>query len=202
MSVLRIKNAEGEWQGIPTLQGEQGPQGIQGEQGIQGPQGETGPQGEKGDPGEQGPQGEQGLQGPQGEQGLQGPQGEKGDTPIKGVDYFTTEDKAAMEEEVKAALDLSKYAKSADLAIVATTGSYNDLTDKPSISGGTIVEGTLAAKEAILELSNDAFTENSTINLYTDVYNVVPKKAELETGKLTLTFNIYDVPINVKVEVK
>lgn len=49
-----------------------------------------GPQGEKGEKGEQGPQGEQG---PKGEQG---PAGADGRTPIKGVDYFTANDKAEM----------------------------------------------------------------------------------------------------------
>lgn len=101
-------------------QGPQGIQGVQGEQGLQGPQGIQGdpftysdftesqleslrgPQGikgDKGDTGPQGPQGEIGPQGPQGEKGdtgPQGPKGEKGDIPVKGIDYFTDEDKAEM----------------------------------------------------------------------------------------------------------
>lgn len=52
-----------------------------------GPQGEQGP---KGETGEQGPKGEQG---PQGEQG---PAGADGKTPVKGVDYFTSDDKVEM----------------------------------------------------------------------------------------------------------
>ena len=42
MSVLYIKNANGNWQAISTLQGPAGPQGVQG------PQGEAGPQGPQG----------------------------------------------------------------------------------------------------------------------------------------------------------
>lgn len=124
MSVLKFRNNEtGEWQEIITIQGPPGPtgkdgepgrDGAQGPQGIQGPQGEAGPQGEpgeKGEPGDKGPQGDKGEKGDTGEQGAkgevgpEGPQGETGPagadgyTPVKGVDYFTNEDKAEMLED-------------------------------------------------------------------------------------------------------
>lgn len=94
--------------GEQGLMGPTGPKGDTGSEGPQGPKGETGEVGPKGDRGETGPQGLQGIQGLQGEQGIQGPQGlqgEKGDqgipgkdgqdgsTPVKGVDYWTDEDK-------------------------------------------------------------------------------------------------------------
>ena len=81
--------------------GEQGPKGDPGEQGIQGPKGdkgdtgEQGIQGPKGDTGEQGPKGEQGIQGiqgPKGDKGDTGEPGQNGNTPVKGVDYFTEQD--------------------------------------------------------------------------------------------------------------
>ncbi len=84
---------------LEALIGPQGPEGIQGPIGPQGPEGPQGPQGETG------PQGPEGLRGPEGEQG---PKGEDGYSPVKGVDYFTDEDKAEMlngyatEEFVKA----------------------------------------------------------------------------------------------------
>nr|DAH59659.1 MAG TPA: hypothetical protein [Caudoviricetes sp.] len=59
--------------------------------------------------------------------------GEKGDTPIKGVDYFTQKEIQQIENNAAAKVDLSDYAKTADLSTVATSGSYNDLSDKPSI---------------------------------------------------------------------
>ena len=62
---------------------------------LQGPQG---PQGPQGDPGPQGPQGNQGPQGEQGEQG------EAGYTPVRGVDYWTESDIAAVETDVIAAV--------------------------------------------------------------------------------------------------
>lgn len=57
----------------------------------------------------------------------------KGKTPVKGVDYFTTAEINEIEEGAAAKVDLSDYAKTADLSSVATSGSYNDLKDKPTI---------------------------------------------------------------------
>lgn len=64
--------------------------------GDKGDKGEQGLKGEKGDTGEQGIQGIQGLKGDKGDKGdtgERGIQGENGYTPVKGVDYFTTQDK-------------------------------------------------------------------------------------------------------------
>jgi hypothetical protein len=78
-----------------------------GSKGEKGDTGETGPQGEVGETGPQGPQGEQGPVGPIGETGATGPQGKQGAdgkdgyTPVRGVDYWTDEDKA----EIKAYVD-------------------------------------------------------------------------------------------------
>lgn len=64
---------------------------VRGDTGQQGPQGQVGP---KGDTGAQGPQGIQGIQ------GEVGPKGEKGDTPVKGVDYWTSSDKNEIIEDI------------------------------------------------------------------------------------------------------
>lgn len=91
--------------------GDTGSQGPKGETGEQGPKGDTGPQGPagkdgatgaKGETGEQGPAGKDGAQGPKGDQGetgatgQQGPAGADGKTPVKGTDYWTVEDIAAI----------------------------------------------------------------------------------------------------------
>ncbi len=104
---------------VPGPQGEQGPVGPQGPQGEQGPVGPQGPQGEQGLVGPQGPQGERGIDGKQGTQGVAGPQGiqgpvgpqgpqgergEKGQIPVRGVDYWTEKDMAAIVEDVMNAL--------------------------------------------------------------------------------------------------
>lgn len=78
---------------------------------LTGPQGIQGEQGEKGDPftyedfteeqlaslkGEKGDKGDTGSRGPQGATGSTGPVGPKGETPVKGVDYWTPEDQSSI----------------------------------------------------------------------------------------------------------
>ena len=76
MAILKIKNEDNTWVEIPALQGEPG---------IQGPQG---PKGEDGAPGKDGLNGEPGVP------------GKDGYTPVKGVDYWTEEDKRAIINEI------------------------------------------------------------------------------------------------------
>ena len=68
--------------------------------GAQGPQGEPGRDGEKGERGEKG---EPGTPGKDGAQGPQGEPGEPGRTPVRGVDYWTPEDRAPIEAATEAA---------------------------------------------------------------------------------------------------
>jgi len=56
--------------------------------------------------------------------------------------------------------------KTADLAAVATSGSYNDLTDKPTISGGT----TYTAGTGI-NITNDEISVDATALSYNDLQN-------------------------------
>lgn len=84
--------------------GATGPQGPKGDDGAKGDKGDTGATGETGPQGIQGAQGPQGIQGPKGDKGDPGEQGPKGDTPIKGTDYWTASDKAAIVADVLAAL--------------------------------------------------------------------------------------------------
>ena len=102
--------------------GEQGPKGDKGDTGEQGPQGIQGPQGEqgpKGDTGEVGPQGPQGIQG---EQGPQGPAGADGHTPIKGTDYFTEADIAAIKEGLATNAYVDEKLGDIDAALSAILG--------------------------------------------------------------------------------
>lgn len=69
-----------------------------------GPQGPQGPQGEIGPQGPAGPQGETGPQGPKGEDGTPGTPGTPGHSPIKGVDYWTADDKQEIINDVLLAL--------------------------------------------------------------------------------------------------
>lgn len=94
-TVLTVTSASGT--SSADLKGDTGPQGAQG------PEGDTGPQGAQGPKGDIGPQG---VQGPKGDTG---PQGLKGDTPIKGTDYWTAEDKAAIVGEALDAMNTETW---------------------------------------------------------------------------------------------
>ena len=61
-------------------------------------------QGEKGDKGDTGATGEKGEKGDTGETGAKGADGADGYTPVKGVDYYTDDDKNELVELVLAAL--------------------------------------------------------------------------------------------------
>ena len=96
--------------------GDKGDKGDTGPQGPAGPRGETGPKGDTGDTGPRGPAGPQGEQGIQGEQGPQGPAGPRGETgpkgpagsdgytPVRGTDYWTADDIAAIKSYVDDAI--------------------------------------------------------------------------------------------------
>ena len=99
--------------------GEQGPQGPKGDTGEAGPQGIQGP---KGDTGEQGPKGDTGEQGPQGIQGPQGPAGADGHTPVKGTDYFTEADIAAIKEGLATNAYVDEKLGDIDAALTAILG--------------------------------------------------------------------------------
>lgn len=120
-----------------------------------GERGERGPQGERGERGEQGVQGVPGERGATGATGATGPAGSDGAdgfSPIATVTKsgntatITITDKngtttASVTEPTKTS-DLtndgadgtSTYVEADELAPVATSGSYNDLIDKPSIT--------------------------------------------------------------------
>ena len=112
--------------------------------------------------------------------GEPGKNGEDGKTPIKGVDYFTQAEIQQIEDNAAAKVDLSDYAKSADLSTVATSGSYNDLKDKPSIPSttglasteyvdskvGEIVIPTVPTKVSAFENDKGYLTEHQSLAEY------------------------------------
>ncbi|MBC8570610.1 hypothetical protein [Zongyangia hominis] len=121
--------------GDPGETGPAGPKGDTGATGLPGPQGEPGPKGDKGDPGETGPAGPKGDTGATGLRGLQGEPGPAGRTPVKGVDYFTTADIAAVATQAAGQVDISGK-------VDKLTGTGSGL---PVFTGAN---GTLAAKTA------------------------------------------------------
>ena len=103
-------------------QGPAGEQGPKGDKGDQGPVGETGPQGEQGPQGIQGPRGEQGPKGDTGDIGPQGPAGADGYTPVKGTDYFTEADIAAIKEGLATNAYVDEKLGDIDAALSAILG--------------------------------------------------------------------------------
>lgn len=80
-----------------------------------------------------GTDGRNGIDGINGTNGKDGTNGVDGKTPVKGVDYFTAAEIEAIEQGAADKVDTAGYAKSADLSTVATSGSYEDLKNKPNI---------------------------------------------------------------------
>ncbi len=74
MSILRLRDDDGNLYDVPVVKGEKGDKGDKGDKGETGDKGEIGEKGDKGDTGEKGDKGEK---------------GDPGFTPVKGVDYLT-----------------------------------------------------------------------------------------------------------------
>ena len=75
---------------------------LKGDTGAQGPKGDKGDKGDKGNTGAQGEQGVQGERGPQGEHGTNG---QDGYTPVRGTDYWTSQDISAIEQHCDTYID-------------------------------------------------------------------------------------------------
>lgn len=124
--------------------GEQGPQGEQGPAGPTGPQGPQGPvgtQGPKGDTGATGPQGPQGPTGPKGDTGLTGPQGPAGPTGPQGPAGSGSGDMLAS-NNLSDLTNVTTARTNLGLSAVAASGSYNDLSNKPTLFSGSYTDLT------------------------------------------------------------
>ena len=183
--------------------GATGPQGIQGPVGPQGPQGEQGPQGLHGETGPQGPAGADGQPGADGAPGADGKSAyqyaqDGGYTgteaefaaklaqDIPAVDSTLTQsgkaaDAKAVGDQLSALneanaeqnTEIAKKANDAELAPVAKSGSYNDLTDKPTISvGGSYLpvnSDDYAADANSVTTTQITKTNNVTLNLPNEI---------------------------------
>lgn len=144
-------------QGPTGPTGPQGPEGDQGPIGLTGPEGPQGPQGIQGEVGPTGPTGPEGPVGPEGPIGPEGPQGPAGEVdltlPVSTTNGHLVTWVGTAGDEV-GQLNPATFATAAqgaladsavqpgDLATVATSGAYADLTGKPTL-------GSLAALSAV-----------------------------------------------------
>ena len=67
-----------------------------------------------------------GVPGPQGPQGPQGPEGKPGETPVRGVDYWTDEDKAEIAEMAAGLVEVPDSGGNVDLSGYATEQYVKD----------------------------------------------------------------------------
>lgn len=101
-----------------------------------------GPQGDKGNTGPKGDKGDTGAAGKDGANGTDGINGKDGSTPVKGTDYWTAADKEEIIADTKEAIDLSGYAKKAELEnYLPLTGG----TTTGAIIASSFQTGTAAA---------------------------------------------------------
>ena len=140
----------------------------------------------------QGPKGDPGPQGPQGEQGPEGPQGPPGEVDVDTAIEFTqaaSRVNLVSGESIKTLF--GKVMKwFADLKAVAFSGSYNDLSDKPSslpANGGN--SDTVDGKHA-----TDLQNYNSLSNKPTIVNNGTTTAANtILDGRMGLLFSRHNI---------
>ena len=192
--------------------GPQGPQGETGATGPQGPQGATGPQGPQGPAGADGANGADGISptvevnktgkvttititdatGPHTATINDGADGSGAGDMVRAT--YDADDDGIVDDAERlggqlpayyaSAADLAAKADSASLAAVATSGSYNDLTDKPNIAEEIDVDTT------ITEGGANPVTGGA-------IFDALEGKVDAESGK-GLSTNDYTTPEKTK----
>lgn len=155
-STIQINLTDGTFSQFLIRNGEKGDKG---EQGSIGPKGEQGPVGPQGPAGETGPAGKDGKDG---DPGKQGPKGEAGYTPVKGTDYFTSEDKSEIVLNIKDELaeDLNK--------LVPNTRTIANLSLTNNITAEELKKalGNIPVRQADTQITSDFAGEVGEIVLY------------------------------------
>jgi Collagen triple helix repeat (20 copies) len=185
--IAQLKGDKGDT-GATGPQGPKGDTGATGATGAQGPKGDTGATGPAGPTGPAGATGATGPQGPKGDTGATGPQGPKGDTGATGP---AGSDASVTSSSISTALGYTPVNPSS-LATVATSGSYNDLLNKPTLFSGAYSALTGAptlATVATSGLFSDLLSKPTTLSGYgiTDAINTSAKGAN--NGVATLDSN-------------
>lgn len=68
-------------------------------------------------------------------------------------------------------------------------------------SGYIELTGTLTTGQTSLTIQNAAITTSSTIDFYTDTFGVNPTAVTVATGSITLTFDVQQSDLGVKVRI-
>ena len=150
--------------------------------------------------GKQGLQGETGPQGPKGDQGdpatnlVQSVNGQQGVVVLDASDVGADTAGSAVQalSDAKAYTDGEVSSLDAELATVAKTGSYNDLSDKPtipSIAGlatETYVDNAVAPKANTSDLGTSAFEDVDDLPVSTATQSALDGKVDKVTTANTL----------------
>lgn len=80
--------------------------------------------------------------------------------------------------------------------------TINDLLNLIYGSMDTSVEGTLTAGETTITFTNSAITDNTSIEVYTDTFNVSPESVAVSNGSITITFAEQETDLGVRVVFK
>lgn len=150
---------------------------------LRGPKGETGPQGKVGP---QGPQGVKGDTGTAGKDGVDGKDGIDGKTPVRGVDYFTTADKAEMVDEIKEEFsdDISGINTRLDTLDGETLDIYGKLENKAD-----------ASDVYTKEQSNALLSQKASTGDLTALNTLLTDKINQKQNKLVEGKNIHIDPV-------
>lgn len=145
---------------------------------------------------ERGPQGIQGPRGIQGVPGIQGPRGADGSIHYQaGVGINITEDnviqatgdavaawgnlRGDIQDQTDLQEEFGEYTKTNDLASVALSGNYNELTNTPTIP--TVYNGTLTIKQNGTTLNT--FTANSSVAKTVNIVSPVITMTTTDPGE-------------------
>lgn len=97
-ATVTVTNRNGETKTVEIHDGANGQDGQPGPQGAPGKDGKDGIDGKDGQQGPQGVPGKDGVNGINGKDGVDGKNGQDGYTPVRGTDYWTAQDIAAIEQ--------------------------------------------------------------------------------------------------------
>jgi hypothetical protein len=117
---------------------------------------------------------------------LDGEKGEKGDTPVKGVDYFTPQDIE----------DLNIPKKTSDLTNDSDYITSQDILGKQNIEDNTLNTNNKTVPSAINEVNSLAKGANQAI-AFPDYYNIVTAFNLIDEDYFRVGQNVYVIALNV-----
>lgn len=155
-----------------------------------------GPAGPQGEPGEQGMPGRDGKDGAPGMPGAKGDPGEPGRTPVRGVDYWTAEDRAPIEAATEAANQAAAEATANRLVgeVSGVIAHADDAFAAPALGltvYGASTQVTTTGKNLLDDKKRAANSSNTEIYFGT----TTPKGAfRLEAGEYTISIESTKMP--------